>query len=115
MNDFFWRFLNTAEYIYWKGFSNKDRNISIFEIEEVVNRYGFITDYHRFSDMEISIKIEIEEQKIDSLYTDLKKYISLNASDDLHLKTNKERLILLNVTFVKSTGDLKNEVPAVPG
>lgn len=54
MNDFYWAFLNERKYLYWKAFCSKDRNIAIYEIENLVNQHGFITDFHMFSDMEIS-------------------------------------------------------------
>ena len=115
MNDFYWGFLNERKYLYWKAFCNKDRNIAIYEIENVVNQYGFITDFHMFSDIEISIKIEIEEQNIYKLYKDLKTYLDLNDIEVLNSKLKNDRTILLNITFLKSTGNLKIEVPAVPG
>jgi hypothetical protein len=115
MNDFYWAFLNNREYLYWKGFCRKDRNIAIYEIEKVANTHGFITDFHMFSDMEICIKIEIEEQNIYHLYTDLKNHITLNDYEDVNSRSKKERSILLNITFLKSTGNLKIEVPIVPG
>lgn len=103
------------ECIYWKGFSNKDRNIAIYEIENVVNQYGFIIDFQMFSDLELSIKIEIEEQNIYKLYMDLKTCLDLNVYEDLNSKSKNDRIILLNITFSKSTGNLRIRVPAVPG
>jgi hypothetical protein len=96
-------------------YTNNDRHIAIYEIENITNQYGFITDFHMFSDVEINIKIEIEEANINNLYTDLKNYMTLSDYEVCHSKSNKECTILLNITFLKSTGDLRNDVPAVPG
>jgi len=115
MDDLYWAFLNNNKHLYWKGFCNKDRNIAINEIENIANNYGFITDFHMFSDMEICIKIEIEEQNINKLYADLSNYITLNDYENINSKSKKERSIFLNITFLKSTGNLKIEVPIVPG
>jgi len=115
MNDFYWAFLNERKFLYWKGFCNKDRNIAIYEIENVVNKYGYILDFHRFSDLEINIKIDIEKQNILKLYTHLKTLIDLDGYDDSNSESKMECSILLNITFLKSTGNLKIEVPAVPG
>ena len=101
--------------IYWKGFCSKDRNVAIYEIENIVNKYGFITDFRMSSDIEIGIKIEIEEQYICNLYDDLQNYLSIDGYEDLNLQSKKERLIFFNITFLKGTGNLKIEVPAVPG
>jgi len=115
MNDPYRAFLRKKEYQHWKGFSNKDRNAVINEIENIINRYGFITDFHMFTDMEICIKIETEEQNLYPLYSDLKNQITLNDYIDINSKSKKEHTIFLNITFLNSTGNLKIEVPAVPG
>jgi hypothetical protein len=115
MNDNFWQFLRKREYIYWKGFCIKDRNIGIYETESIINQYGFIVDFQMFSDIEIGIKIEIEELKIFKLYTNLKMVIDLCDYTDLNSESNIERTILLNVTFLKSTGNMKIEGPIGPG
>lgn len=101
--------------MYWRGISNKDRNVAIYEIEKVANRYGYITDFHMFSDLEISIKIETVEQKLTALYADLKNYLTLNEILLNNSDSNNEVPVFLSITFIKGTGDLKIEVPAVPG
>jgi hypothetical protein len=101
--------------MYWKGYSHKDRNIAIYDIENLVNKYGSITDFHMFSDVEINLKIEIEERKIYKLYVELKDYLDLDNFEDLDSESTNDRTILLNITFLKSTGNLKIEVPNVPG
>lgn len=115
MNDFFWAFLNKNEALHWKGFCNRDRNEAIYEIERIVSQYGFITDHHMFSDMELSLKIEIAEHNVQKLYTGLKSYLTMDDVGNLASESPKERSILLNITFVKSSGNLRIEVPAVPG
>ena len=111
----YWAFLNKKTGHYWHGISHKDRNPAIHELEGIVNRYGFITDYHMFSDMEISFHIEIEEKRIPGLFTDLEDLISLEGRGPVDPESEQERSILLRVTFVKSTGNLEIEVPSVPG
>lgn len=99
----------------WKGFCNKDRNIAIYEISNVINQHGFINDFHMYSDMEMSIMIEIEAQKIAYLYQDLKTCLDLNEFEWLNSKSKNDQIIFLNITFLKSSGNLKTEIPAVPG
>jgi hypothetical protein len=100
--------------IFWTAYCNNDRIIAISEIEQIVNIYGYITDFKHFSDVSISITIELEELNIDKLYSALKKYMSLNDFDEIHSTSNSERIVLLNITFIKGTGDLRIETPAVP-
>ncbi len=101
--------------IFWIGYSNYERAQSIIDLERIINNHGYLTDFKLFSDLSISITIEIEEQKIDKLYTELKNKITLDKFDNLNSNSTNERTIFLNITFSNGTGDLKIEVPAVPG
>jgi hypothetical protein len=115
MNNSYWYFLNKNEKLYWKGFCSKDRNIAIYEFENIINQHGSITDFHMFSDIEISIRIEAEERNIQKLYADLKNYITLNDFEDLISESHEERIVLLQITFTRATGNLRIEVLPVPG
>lgn len=101
--------------IFWTGYCNRGRYAAISEIEKIVDDYGYITDFKQFSDISISIKIELEELNIDKLYSSLKNYLSLNDFVGLNSKSNKERIIYLNVTFIEGKGDLRIKTPSVPG
>ena len=100
---------------FWTGYSNKERNTAIYEIANIIGNYGFVTDSKRFSDLQISMKIEIEEFKIDKLYCELNRYLGLNDFEKLNSTSKNECEIFLNVSFIKGTGNLKIEVPAIPG
>ena len=54
MNDFYNRFLNSNKYLRWKGFSDKVRDGAIKEIEEVVNKFGRISDVARVPHPELA-------------------------------------------------------------
>ena len=101
--------------VFWTGYCDKERIAAISEIERIVDLYGFITDFKQFSDISISIMIELEESRVDVLYNALKRFVNLNEYEGLHSTSNRERSIFLNITFSKGTGDLRVEVPAVPG
>jgi len=103
------------KHTFWTAYSNKNRILTISEIEKMVSVYGYITDFKQYSDISIMIKIEIEELKIDNLYNDLSKYINLDNIEQLSSSSNKERIIYLNITFTTGTGDVRIEVPAIPG
>jgi hypothetical protein len=103
------------ENIFWVGYSNYERSQSIIDIERIINSLGYITDFKHYSDLAISITIEIEEHKIDILYKKLKNSIMMDAFDCLNSIADTERTIFLNVSFLTGHGDLKIEVPAVPG
>lgn len=115
MEQHYWDFLNKNKYHHWKGYCNKERNSAISDMESIINAHGFIIDFHMFSDIEICINIEIEECKVFDLYTSLINYISLNEIEEFSSNSKNECKVLLNVTFTKATGNLRIEVPAVPG
>jgi len=101
--------------LYWTGYCNKERSAAISETEHIISSFGFITDFKRFSDISISMTIEIEEFKIDDLYIALKNYLSLSDFEKLNSDSGNECIIYLNTSFTRGTGDLLIEVPAVPG
>jgi len=101
--------------IFWTGYCKTERIIAISEIEKTISIYGFITDFKRFSDISLSVTIELEEKKIDTLYDALKKFLVLNEFERLNSDSLSERIVFLNITFIMGTGNLRIEVPAVPG
>ncbi len=103
------------ENIFWTGFSDDERHFAIDKIQRVVSKYGDVVDVHLFSDISLSMTIEIEEFKIDKLYDELTKIIGVQKPEYLNSISKKERTIYLNITFSKGTGNLRIEVPSVPG
>jgi len=101
--------------IFLTGYSNDERHKAIHEIQSLVSKYGDIIDFKFFSDISLSMVIEINEFKIDKLYDDLSKKLGMNKFEYLNSISQTERTIYLNITFVKGTGSLKIEVPSVPG
>lgn len=101
--------------IFWTAYSNNERIAAIIEIERVISSFGFITDFKQFSDISISLKIEIEECKIFELFKTLENIIAIDKCDEQFSTSNRERIIYINITFTKATGNLIIEIPAVPG
>jgi len=101
--------------IFWTGFSGEERQSAIHEIQNTISKYGSIVDFHLFSDITLSITIEIAESKIDQLYEDLMEIVGLDEFEYLNSTSKDERTIYFHITFAKGTGNLKIEVPAVPG
>lgn len=101
--------------IFWTGFSNDERHIAIHKIQNTVSKYGDIVDFYLFSDISLSMAIEIAEFKIDKLYEELSKVIGLEQAEYLNSISTKERKLYLNITFAKGTGNLKIEVPTISG
>ena len=103
------------ENIFWSAYSTQERHASIEQIQKVVGRYGSIVGFKPFSDLSLSLEIEVDAFKIDDLFDALKTVIAMDPFHKLHTHSTKERTVFLNITFVKATGNLLVEVPAVPG
>jgi len=102
----------------WQIFSNKERNNAIEELKAIISKNdGFIVNFSLFSDLALSLTVEIEEQNIIKLYSELEKIMSISEPKPGHIDDNSEKdwWILMNVSFTKGKGDLKIEIPNVPG
>jgi len=85
--------------VFLTGYCNHERHKGISEIQKVVSKYGDIIDFKIFSDISLSIVIEIKEYKIDELYDDLQKKLGMNKFEYMNSTSQKERIIYLNITF----------------
>lgn len=101
--------------LFWVGYSNMERHAAIDEIKKLVSKYGDIVDVHLFSDISLNMTIEIEECNVDKLYDELTPIVGLQKVDYLNSMSTRERTVYFNITFAKGTGNLKVEVPSVPG
>lgn len=101
--------------IYWAGYCHDERIPGISKVEQIVNKYGYITDFKKFSDVSLSLHIELEESKINYLYEELRKYLKLDEVKPCDSSSGRERVIFLSITFKSGQGYLSHEVPAVPG
>lgn len=101
--------------LYWTAYCDIERNIALEKIQAIISKYAFISDFKLFSDISINIIVEVETNKLDILYKELNKNIRIPSFNKDGIFYNNEIIIFLNITFIKSTGDLKIEVPHVPG
>jgi hypothetical protein len=104
-----------AEWIYWTGICNADRTNGLNQIKDCIDKFGFIQDFHLYSDISIALNVSIEEHKIGALYEALSDCVHLDFYEIKPSDKSIERTLMLNITFSKGTGDMKNEVIAVPG
>lgn len=101
--------------LFWKASTGKDRYQVIQDIEACVSRFGFISEFKQFSDLDMNLCLEVETAKIANLLSALQNILHVDdqgSKPDLH-KTSQ--IIYLHLSFLKGTGNLTIEVPAVPG
>jgi hypothetical protein len=107
--------MDTIKRFYWAAYCYDDRLLCISRVQDCVMGYGFIMDFKFFSDLAMSLCIEIEEGHLRPLFEDLIKIIDITIPDEWPTGPETECMLLINITFTKGTGDLKVEVPMVPG
>ena len=106
------------EKLNWEAFSSKDRNKVIEEVKNCISTHdGYILNFNLFSDLALSLSIEIEEKKIPALLKALSYVITIDdfISKKIKLDSKKEWLIFMNISFSQGKGVLKREIPSVPG
>jgi hypothetical protein len=100
---------------YWTGICREGRNSGISRLVECINKYGSVINSNFFSDLSMSLTIEISENQIKPLYNNLKDIIEVFCDIDVILNTSTDSMILFNIAFTKGTGNLRIEVLEVPG
>jgi len=102
--------------INWQGYTSEERNRTIEELKNVItNNDGGIINFNMFSDLALSLSIEIPENKVDGLHQALTNFLKLSGQDYTDLNSPSECLIFLNVSFGAGRGELKIKIPEVPG
>jgi mRNA deadenylase 3'-5' endonuclease subunit Ccr4 len=102
----------------WQAYSSNNRNKVIDAVKGVISSSdGCIVNFNMFSDLAISISIEIEENGIEGLHQAFSSILNISdiELDKINIKSNKEWLVLLNISFNKGKGELKRNIPDVPG
>lgn len=102
----------------WQAVSNSDRNQVIEEVKNVISySAGCIMNFNMYSDLAMSLSIEIEEDGIADLHQALSNVVSLSELDLAVINPNsrKEWMILMNLSFASGTGEVTYDIPEVPG
>ena len=101
--------------LFWTGYSGADRYATISALQSIISPFGDITGFQPFSDLALTVTIELPERHADGLYAALCKVMTMDAAAPLASDSARERTVFLNVSFARGTGNLRTETPAVPG
>jgi len=102
----------------WQAFTNNDRNKVIDELKDIISDYdGFILNFNMFSDLTMSLSIEIEENKIVKLYQALSQILNVSdfETNSIRIESRKNWVIFMNISFSIGKGDLSVENRLFPG
>lgn len=102
----------------WEGITSSNRNQVINELKEAISiADGAIINFTKYSDLALSLSVEIGDDKVGALHHGLEAIMKIekkNAQKPVG-GSNSEVIVLLNISFAKGTGDLRNKIPDVPG
>jgi len=102
----------------WQLYVKTSRNKAIEEIKNIISKNeGYIIYSNLFSDLALTLTVEIEEKNIKSLYLELDREFSIQDSgiQKIDLNSNQEWWVLMNISFGKGKGNISTKVPNVPG
>lgn len=97
--------------MHWTAYTGQTRFSTLQNIEEIINHHGMILDFKEFSDLSMGLQIEVNPGETDRMHEELTKILDF----DEPIETNPGVLVYLNLNFSDGTGNMKNEIPAVPG
>jgi len=102
--------------LYWSAICRKNRTEALAEITEVVGRHATILNFQRFSDLSLGLALELEAGQIAGLKAELEQILLLETPDGQMPGLHEGAfLLMLNISFSQGNGELRLEVPAVPG
>ncbi|MDP4269551.1 MAG: hypothetical protein Q8909_05440 [Bacteroidota bacterium] len=99
---------------YWTAISHEERIQAISDITRIVDRYAIVLNFQRFSDIAMSLLLEVEECRLKELQDDLNAILSWDTGETQFIESKADCIVFLNVTFAKGTGDLQIENPNIP-
>lgn len=102
----------------WEATTSHNRYKSIEDIKDIISTYdGCILNFNLFSDLAMSLNIEAEGNNINDMHRALSDRLEITFLNKgiINLNSKKEWLILINLSFSKGNGNLKNNIPNVPG
>ncbi|WP_040280309.1 hypothetical protein [Psychroserpens damuponensis] len=95
----------------WILTAHKPRIEAVEEIKKTIaSNDGYIVNFNMFSDLAMSLSIEIEANQINNLHQGLKKTLQISSLnfDEEWQNSKKEWLIFINISFTKGKGNMKN-------
>jgi hypothetical protein len=100
---------------YWTAICTEERLKAMADLTRIIDQYATILNFQRFSDVSLSLVLELEANKVSELQIALREVLLLEGEDVAPTNAAVDCLVLMNITFARGTGDMEVEVPAVPG
>jgi len=101
--------------LFWELYVAGDRRAALTEIAEIVTRHGAIVESSLFSDRAASLIVELAAARIPALRAALAQRATVLGPDDAGPEAEGDSYLFLTISFAAGTGDLRREIPRVPG
>lgn len=82
---------------FWNIISNKNKHEVLSEIEKMVNNFGFIIDYKKFSDNDFCIIAEIDNKKVEVFFNKLSENYKTEKYNTIFLNIPEDDELFLNI------------------
>ena len=96
---------------YWTAICTEERLKAMADLTRIIDQYATILNFQRFSDVSLSLVLELEANKVSELQIALRQVLLLEGEDVAPTNTTKDCLVLMNVTFARGKGNLEVEMP----
>ena len=102
----------------WNAFSDKPRLEVIDQVKDALSKNGgCIMNFNMFSDLALTLSVEVEEDQIIKLHNALDSILGISDLDEIQKigDSKREWMVFINISFNQGKGNLKADIPAVPG
>ncbi len=96
---------------YWTAICTEERLKAMADLTRIIDQYATILNFQRFSDVSLSLVLELEANKVSELQLALRQVLLLEGEDVAPTKAAVDCLVLMNVTFARGKGNLEVEMP----
>ncbi|MBL0018424.1 MAG: hypothetical protein IPP17_18800 [Bacteroidetes bacterium] len=86
---------------YWTAICTEERLKAMADLTRIIDQYATILNFQRFSDVSLSLVLELEANKVSELQIALRQVLLLEGEDVAPTNTTKDCLVLMNVTFAR--------------
>lgn len=96
---------------YWTAICTEERLKSMADLTRIIDQYATILNFQRFSDVSLSLVLELEANKVSELQRALRQILLLEGEDVAPTHATVDCLVLMNITFATGKGNLELEMP----
>ncbi len=96
---------------YWTAICTEERLKAMADLTRIIDQYATILNFQRFSDVSLSLLLELEAKKVSELQAALRQVMLLDGDEVAATTSVADCLVFLNVTFAQGKGNLEVEMP----